>query len=242
MSRRGPQRRGLMPSPAFLAPAMTAGLLGVAAWSVANQETAVEDLVRSERIAILLAAVPDRFGSWITEEVPVPSDALEILRPNALFCRRLMDLGGDDEVTLIIVHCSDARDMGGHYPPICYRQIGWMLDLDRIERPVVECGFLRDPTLTVYRFRRTDARGEREEMTVLNGFVYPDGRTSADIFERNPFTGPATRASRGLAQIQFVFPTDVPAAHAARIARKVLSEFPREGLRALIGQAEEGTP
>lgn len=242
MIRRGTQRRGLMPSPAFLAPTLTAGLLGVAAWSVASPETSIEDRIRAERIAVLLEAVPDRFGSWITEEVPVPSEAIEILRPNALFCRRLMHLGGDDEVTVIIVHCSDARDMGGHYPPICYRQIGWMLDLDRIGRPVVECGFLRDPTLTVYRFRRTDARGEREEMTVLNVFIYPDGRTSADIFDRNPFTGPATRASRGLAQIQFVFPTDVPEADAVRIARKVLSEFPREGLRALIGQAEEGIP
>ena len=238
MSRRRPQRRGLAPAPAFVAPSLTAGLLALAGWGVASQEATLDDRMRSERIAALLGAVPDRLGPWITTEVPVPSEAVEILRPNALLCRRFMRLGGDDELTLIVVHCSDARDMGGHYPPICYRQIGWNLDLERIARPDVRCEFLDDPELTAYRFRRIDADGEREDMTVLNVFVLPDGRTSPDVFEQALLSSPTTRASRGLAQIQVVFRSDVPEEEAVRLAGEVLSEFPKEALRALIGTSE----
>lgn len=240
MSRRRPQRRGLTPAPAFVAPSVTAGLLALAGWGVASQEATLDDRMRSERIAALLSAVPDRLGPWITSEVPVPSEAVEILRPNALFCRQFMRLGGDEELTLIVVHCSDARDMGGHYPPICYRQIGWNLDLERISRPDVRCEFLGDPELTVYRFRRVDRDGEREDMTVLNGFVLPDGRTSPDVFERGLLATPSTRASRGLAQIQVVFRSDVPEEKAVRLAGEVLSEFPTEALRALIGTSQGG--
>ena len=242
MSRRRSHRRGLMPAPAFVAPSLTAALLAFAAWSVASQEATLDDRLRSERIAALLGAVPDRLGPWITSEVPVPSEAVEILRPNALLCRRFMRLGGGEDLTMILVHCSDARDMGGHYPPICYRQIGWTLDLDRIGRAEVECGALGDPEFTVYRFRRSDADGEREDMTVLNGFILPDGRTSPDVFDRDPVPGPPTRSTRGLAQIQMVFRSEVPEEEAIRIAGEVLSEFPREVMRALIGNPQGGTP
>jgi hypothetical protein len=227
-------------SPTFLAPTLTAGLLGFAAWSVASQEATLDDRMRAERISALLGSVPDRLGSWITSEVPVPSEAIEILRPNALFCRRFMRLGGEEDLTLIIVHCADARDMGGHYPPICYRQIGWNLDLERIGRPSVECDFLGDPTMTVYRFRRTDSQGQREDMTVVNGFILPDGRTSADFFDRNPMARSSLRSSRGLAQIQLVFRTDLSEEEAVRITREVLSEFPQEILRVLLGSPQEG--
>lgn len=238
MSRRRAHRRGLMPAPAFVPPLLTAGLLGMAAWGVARQEATYEDRVRSERIAALLGAVPDRLGPWITTEVPVPSEAVEILRPNALFCRRFMRLGGEEDVTLIIVHCSDARDMGGHYPPICYRQIGWNLDLERLTRPRLESDFLEDPVFTAYRFRRTDREGKREDMTVLNGFVLPDGRTSPDVFEPGLMARPSTRASRGLAQIQVVFRSDLSDEQAVGVASEMLSEFPREALRALIGLSQ----
>jgi hypothetical protein len=224
-----------MPAPAFLAPSLTAGLLALAGWSSASQEATIEDRLRAERIAALLGVIPERLGPWITTEVPIPTEAIEILRPNAIFCRRFMRIGGDEDLTVIVVHCGDARDMSGHYPPICYRQLGWTLDLGRISRPEVENAALSDPELSVYRFRRTGATGEREEMTVLNGFILPDGRTSADVFDRNPLSGPAPRASRGIAQVQFVFRSDIPDAAAVEIARDVLSELPREALRSLIG-------
>jgi hypothetical protein len=153
-----------------------------------------------------------------------------------------MRLGGEEDLTVILVHCSDARDMGGHYPPICYRQIGWNLDLERIARPSVGCDYLRDPQMTVYRFRRTDSRGQREDMTILNGFILPDGRTSADFLDRNPIATPSLRASRGLAQVQLVFGSDLPEEEAVRTARDVLAEFPREVLRVLLGNPQEGLP
>lgn len=242
MTRRGPNRSRLLPSPAIVAPTFTAGLLAFAGWNTASQEATLEDRLRSERIAVLLGLVPERLGPWITTEVPVPGEAIEILRPNAIFCRRFMRIGGDEDVTVIVIHCSDARDMTGHYPPICYRQLGWSLDTDRITRPEVEAGALDDPELSAYRFRRTTATGEREEMTVLNGFILPDGRTSADVYDRTALAGPPTRASRGIAQVQFVFRSDVPESTAVQVARDVLSELPREALRALIGNPLGGDP
>lgn len=242
MSRRRASRKGLMPAPAFVAPTITAGLLAFAAWGAVSHEATIEDRLRTDRIAALLGVVPDRLGPWITTEVPVPSEAVEILRPNAIFCRRFMRIGGDEDVTVILVHCADARDMAGHYPPICYRQIGWTLDLERITRPRVESPSLGDPAMCVYRFRRTTATGEREEITVLNGFLLPDGRTSPDVFDTRPLGEAPTRASRGLAQLQLVFRSDIPDDAAIEIARDVLSEFPREALRALIGTPLGETP
>jgi hypothetical protein len=120
--------------------------------------------------------------------------------------------------------------------------VGWTLDLTRIGRSEVDCDHLGDPELSVYRFRRFDSEGEPENLTVLNAFILPDGRTSADVFDRDPFDAPPTRAARGLAQLQLVFRSDVPETEAIEVAREILSEFPREVMRALIGTPQGGTP
>ena len=55
----------------------------------------------------------------------VPPEAQELLRPNAIFSRRFQR-PGEIGVHVLVVHCSDARDMIGHYPPICYPSSGWV--------------------------------------------------------------------------------------------------------------------
>jgi len=199
MSRRRVIRRGLMPAPAFVAPTVTAGLLAFGGWNVASQEATIEDRLRAERVAALLGVVPDRLGPWITTEVPVPSEAVEILRPNAIFCRRFMRIGGDDDVTVILVHCADARDMAGHYPPICYPGMGWAEKAPAREVPIDVDG----TRLIAMRYHFTRQFFDQERtLVVYNFFAMPGEGFPAEMGAIRRAASDYTSRPYGAAQVQ----------------------------------------
>lgn len=72
----------------------------------------------------LAEQVPLQIGDWMGEDSPVPAQARDLLKPNVLISRRYVAPSGDS-VLLLIVQSADARDMGGHYPPVCYPNAGW---------------------------------------------------------------------------------------------------------------------
>lgn len=58
---------------------------------------------------------------WTGTDVPVATAATELLRPNTILSREYVKQGENGvSATLLIVDCSDARDLQGHYPPRCY--------------------------------------------------------------------------------------------------------------------------
>lgn len=81
-------------------------------------------------------AVPERFDQWRSQPVEVPADALDLLKPNKILSRRYIRPETGHELTLLIVHCRSARDLAGHYPPVCYPSAGWLpRDQDRAPLP-----------------------------------------------------------------------------------------------------------
>jgi hypothetical protein len=69
-------------------------------------------------------------GDWTTvADVPLPDAAEQLLHPNCVIQRRyssgtLRVNGLPVQASLLIVQCTDSRDMAGHYPPICYPASG----------------------------------------------------------------------------------------------------------------------
>jgi hypothetical protein len=70
----------------------------------------------------LLVRIPG--GAWVGMNTPIPKPAIQLLQPNAVLSRQYRNDQTRESVSLLIVNCGDARDLMGHYPPICYPSQG----------------------------------------------------------------------------------------------------------------------
>lgn len=77
------------------------------------------------RVKEAIDSVPRSFGDWVGKDEPVPQAATELLRPNTILARKYVNRRTGARASLMIVHCTDARDIKGHYPPVCYPANGW---------------------------------------------------------------------------------------------------------------------
>ncbi len=188
---------------------------------VVPQPPAVDDAVaeRHARIERTLAAIPLRVGEWIGEERPLTPAAVELLRPNAALSRAYRRIGDPAMIAISLIHCSDFRDMAGHYPPVCYPAHGWTLaDSSSLSIPagvngqaqvvteesslVVE-GFEEFP-VRCYRFSRIGDGMVQVKMTVLNAFILPDGDWVCDLSAIREGAARRRLAGEGVAQLQLV--------------------------------------
>jgi len=149
-------------------------------------------------------AMPDHVGKWKATSEPADEAAVQLLRPNVLAKRRFT---ADDErvyPTFMVVQTRDARDLVGHYPPICYRSHGWR---QMAARPVTwEAGGKTFPGREyVYAMDRPE--GE-VRTAVANFFILPDGRVLADHEEVRQLASDYTRRHFGAAQIWVVVNPD----------------------------------
>lgn len=145
--------------------------------------------------------VPIKFGGWEGTDVPVPTSAQALLKPNALLSRAYVNKSTNEQASLVVVQCRDTRDMAGHYPPVCYPGQGWAESADR--RLVQLRLDHRLIGATRYQFKRSAFDAERT-LVVYNFFALP-GRglpTDMDAIRR----GAADYAGRpfGAAQVQIV--------------------------------------
>jgi len=213
---------GLMRSGPWLA-------LGVAVafsiWMPLPPARTLEADARHARIKSAFAGVPLRMDDWVGEEAPLTPSAIELLRPNAAISRTYRRLGVPGSYNFSLIHCSDFRDMGGHYPPVCYPAHGWSLREEQgTERDVWDFGADREPSgaraeeaprievsaaenlgpadLAVYRFSRTGRNLREVRMTVLSAFILPDGRWTRALSDIRDSAGRRRVAAEGVAQVQ----------------------------------------
>src|SRR5580700_9447343 len=73
------------------------------------------------------ADIPKRIGSWIGQDIAVPTRALTVLQPNVLISRDYLNVENGLHAGVLFVHCSDAHHMVGHFPTRCYPADGWQL-------------------------------------------------------------------------------------------------------------------
>ena len=163
--------------------------------------------------------LPAVCNSWLGVEVPVPQAAVKMLHPNVIISRRFHNISTDETVTMLLVHVKDARDVLGHYPPVCYTGQGWTLES---ARPVEWSGEQRVVQGTQYEFRRErDHVGTR--LVVDNFFVMRGGAICRDMDAVEAAAQDRQRKFFGAAQVQFVHPGSV----SPQRRRQVVQEFIR---------------
>lgn len=155
------------------------------------------------RVAAKMDEVPFRVGAWFGVNLPYTDVEVEMLRPNKMLQRTYQDQATGQKASLSIVHCTDVRDMGGHYPPVCYPAHGWNLESSELSEVTVQG---RPQSVRVYVFSRMN-RGTREAIRIVSFFIIPN---SSDIrSERDGLERAAKRpqaAGLGAAQVQILTP------------------------------------
>ena len=136
-----------------------------------------------EEVKAEIETIPYRIGRWVGQDTAVQEAAQVLLRPNKILQRRYVDPLTQQWVTLLIVHCGDARDMNGHYPPVCYPGHGWVLS----RRQTIDLEVGRSSVAAMrYEFMRPDETGlglSSDSMVIANLFVLPgvDGEAVLDM-------------------------------------------------------------
>jgi Protein of unknown function (DUF3485) len=155
-------------------------------------------------------------NTWSGTDEPVPDSAVALLQPNWIVSRDYVQQGEDDlRAFLLIVDCSDANDLQGHYPLNCYPAQGqtWLSTKPRVwhlpglDIPGTEYEFANtrlEGTMVVYNFFVTPlVPGSLVSHPELNGAICPDIKsvyTSGEDYQRRYF---------GAAEFQLVFQTQM---------------------------------
>ena len=215
---------------------LTVGLLLILPVVIPNR-TEVDEagLVRRARVKAAVEAAPSRISEWIGADITVPPAAVKLLHPNAILSRRFKPADGGPAVDLLLVHCTDARDMGGHYPPVCYRAAGWVQE-DTSGETLTLTG--RALPLRVYRFSRAEGPGVERRMRVLNVFILPDGTLTPEIRDIRKLSERLALSSQGVAQLQIITPIEMRLERALDAARELLEGMP--DLLEALGVWKEG--
>ncbi len=186
-------------------PALTAGLLLALPLTFPNSASVgVAGRARQAAVAVAVAHAPYRIGPWVGVDIPVPPAATKLLHPNAVLSRRFERIDRGSSVSMLLVHCTDARDMRGHYPPACYPYSGWLFADAKRGREMAVTVHGRPVPVRVYEFRRIGADGREMRIRVLSVFILPDGTLTPDIDQINSLSERIPLSVQGVAQMQIV--------------------------------------
>lgn len=159
------------------------------------------------------------FGSWVGQDEQVAQEALRLLSANKVLSRSYTHVGTGRHVGLLIVQCRNARDMVGHYPPVCYPNSGWSLQsaepitftVDDLQIPATEYEF------AISRF------GSAGRLWIYNFMILPSGQFAADMRGVQAVAADYTQKFFGAAQVQLVFKSSgADRADREQIARQFL--------------------
>ncbi|MGD9789374.1 MAG: exosortase-associated EpsI family protein [Phycisphaerales bacterium] len=162
-----------------------------------------------ERVAAAIERVPATFGEWESTEIPVPTEAQELLRPTATLAREYTNTRTGASARLVVVHCERIRDLSGHYPPNCYPAHGW------VETTPGEGVLVPTPAGTLPMVRYTylqDTFGSRSEMVVYDFFMLPQRGAVASMEAVRDASGDLTLRNFGATQVQVLLTRTRPRA------------------------------
>lgn len=205
-SKSGRRRVSLLTS---LAPLISLALLLIYPWAFA--EPYLDPGLLRERHSEVKEAIdnlPEKLGNWIkVEDVIIPTGALKILNPNAHVSRRYQRIGEGRSVfaTVMVIHCSDVRDMSHHYPPICYPRFGWTLLGENTRDWAFKHGENRQINGRTYSFARLEKNGLDRVITVADTFLLPGGVSTRDMSDLLHVASQYRNSIKGVAQIQIYY-------------------------------------
>ncbi len=183
--------------------------------------------------------LPTRIGPWFGSDVAVPTQAVDLLRPNVLVSRRYENIITGQSFTFLLVQTRDARDLLGHYPPICYPARGFVQQSDEAKRWPVNLGPQRSVAVDGrrYAFSLSSAAGE-QRIEVVNFMLAPDGSVAPDMYALEKHLTDRRRTHYGAAEVQLVFPPTIPPAEQDAVAAEVI-EASRPVLDAILAGYEK---
>jgi hypothetical protein len=109
-------------------------------------------------------------GTWIASPWKVPEPAIQLLQPNAILSLQYVNQHLRQAVSLLIVDCRDARDLMGHYPPICYPSQG---EEEIMDQRLSRVWHLPHMDIHGMEYHFAPKSPTDEEQTVYNFFVIP---------------------------------------------------------------------
>lgn len=155
------------------------------------------------RAAELVKNIPAKFGSWSGKDQVVQTEAIRLLRPNAIVSRYYVNEEDGRGVGFMFVQCKTVRDMAGHYPPNCYPNTGWSEVSHReIAWPMGED---REPAVAYEYLFESGFTHQVSQKYVINTIILPDGFVTPDYRRLNRQTSNYLARPFGAAQVQLVF-------------------------------------
>lgn len=182
--------------------------------------------------------IPYQFGDWVGTPVEAPRQAVELLKPNAMVSRKYEHRETGESVEFLLVHCRDARDMSGHYPPNCYRAHGW--DQESV-RPANWRVNGTDISGMQYQFSYHRPLHGTSHIIIDNFMIMPDGRFLRDMDGVRHAAADYTSHFYGAAQIQLLTSAQMSDARREEIFQQFIGAS-MEAIDALRAGFERQTP
>jgi hypothetical protein len=181
-----------------------------------------------------IAALPTVTGSWIGVDTPVPEAAVRMLHPNIILSRRYQNLSTNETVTVLIVHVRDARDVLGHYPPVCYPGQGW-----KTQQATPVDWNVANLTIrgTEYEFGRDRLEGA-SRLYVDNFLILAGGETCRDMDGVELAAQDRSRKFYGAGQVQLVHDGRTTPQRRREISEEFLQST-EPALHAIVGDGEK---
>ncbi|MFO0831148.1 MAG: exosortase-associated EpsI family protein [Phycisphaerales bacterium] len=191
------------------------------------------------RVAAAAGAIPLSHGDWIGADNTdkVPPAAIKMLRPNVLFGRNYTNDALGLRARVVFVQCTDSRDMGGHYPPVCYRAQGWEITPTSAPdqapgTPLTLSSGGRDIPVREYRFRKSDALQD-VNIRIYSFFVIPRVGPVSTLAPVRQAASDYMLRPYGSAQVQVITDASLP----DEMARRAFTDLV-EPMLPLIGAVE----
>ena len=163
-----------------------------------------------EHIRTVAESVPKHIGVWVGEDVPVAVQATTLLRPNVMISRRYVNIGTGLTAGLLLVHCSDAHAMAGHFPLRCYPARGWNV-VSSLPRDWTADGMAIAGMEYTFSLPNEGigASGERR-VVVANCLMRPGGKVLRDMDAMVASVIGAGGQASGAGQLQIYFDARIP--------------------------------
>jgi len=204
--------------PAYLTIALLLGLTAETYYSRAQPEDAKPFHARLRAFESKLVS-PE---GWICgPDQKLPDGAAALLKPNLTFLR----IYTEPRFQFLLVQCRDARDMGGHYPPVCYPASGCVVVGDKLGRDMTWTIDGKTIVGKEYEFSHLE-EGQTRVQVIDNLLILPRGSDCyvTDIQDVRDFAADYTQRFYGAAQIQFVFDGSVPESERRDVVTKLLGK------------------
>ncbi|MEX2671527.1 MAG: exosortase-associated EpsI family protein [Phycisphaeraceae bacterium] len=182
------------------APLVALLMLGAQAAETLQRPRAVEAEPYHKMVHEKHTELPEQIGRWSGTDGEVVEAAVQLLRPNFIYNRRFVNESTGRQVSVLLVHCKDARDLDGHYPPRCYPNQGYEISqatprdwvVDGVEIEAMEYNF-------------SSRMFGHKNLIVHNFIIMPDGTFARDMNTVEQAAGDFTRRFYGAGQVQIVF-------------------------------------